>query len=301
MGRDRVVRRTSRAALVTGLTGAVILRAERRGKYLLCPLDSGDELMVHLRMSGQLLVGAPGADRPPHTHVVLHLSGSGPGHDDAAPIDRELWFVDPRTFGEMVVFDPDHVAVELPELARLGVDPIADGLTRRQLRGILRARKRQLKPVLLDQHLIAGIGNIYADEILHRARLHPLRPSDSLSPAAEARLHDAIHEVLRDAIDAGGSTLRDAQYVDLMGDGGAYQDQHRVYGRAGERCSTCGKGWIERLVVAQRSSHVCTWCQRSGCDPALEPGRAVRRTPAVMPGDTPRSAPANACSEGRAQ
>ena len=108
-GRERSVRRTSAQQVVDGLTGATIIEAGRRGKYLLCPLDTGDTLMVHLRMTGQLLLAPVGAPRPPHTHVVLRLDGDPP---------EELWFVDPRTFGEVVVFDPDHVDVELPELAR---------------------------------------------------------------------------------------------------------------------------------------------------------------------------------------
>ena len=191
VGRERTVRRTSRQAVIDGLTDTTILAANRRGKYLLLPLDSGDEVMIHLRMSGQVLVAAAGADRPPHTHVVMHL-------DDG----NEMWFVDPRTFGEVVVFDPDHVDVEIPDLAKLGPDPIADEITLRDFRRILRRRHRQIKPLLLDQHVIAGIGNIYADEILHEARLRPDRLSDELSPASERRLHDAVHRILRQAIAA---------------------------------------------------------------------------------------------------
>ena len=251
VGRERTVRRTSRQAVIDGLTDTTILAANRRGKYLLLPLDSGDEVMIHLRMSGQVLVATAGADRPPHTHVVIHL-------DDG----NEMWFVDPRTFGEVVVFDPDHVDVEIPDLAKLGPDPIADEITLRDFRRILRRRHRQIKPLLLDQHVIAGIGNIYADEILHEARLRPDRLSDELSPASERRLHDAVHRILRQAIAHGGSTLGDAQYVDLFGDWGTYQHAHVVYGRTGERCTTCGVGWIRRTVSAQRSTHYCPRCQR---------------------------------------
>jgi formamidopyrimidine-DNA glycosylase len=253
VGRQRTVRRTSKQQLVDGLTGATVLAAERRGKYLLCPLDTGDALMVHLRMSGQLLLAAAGAERPAHTHVVLALSG--------VPAE-ELWFVDPRTFGEMVVFDPDQVDVELPELARLGVDPLADGLDAVTLGALLAGRRTRLKPLLLDQHVIAGIGNIYADEILHAAKLHPDRVAGSLRRKEVVRLHDEMHAVLEAAIGAGGSTLPDARYVDLMGSGGSYQDDHRVYGRAGQRCTTCGKGIIRRTVSGGRSTHYCPWCQR---------------------------------------
>jgi formamidopyrimidine-DNA glycosylase len=256
VGRERTVRRTSREAVIDGLTGTTILGANRRGKYLLLPLDSGDEVMIHLRMSGQVLVAAEGAPRPPHTHVVMHLAA------DAEGTRNELWFVDPRTFGEVVVFDPDHVDVEIPDLAKLGVDPIVDDLSLPVLRRILRDRRRLLKPLLLDQHLIAGIGNIYADEILHEARLRPDRISNELSLVSERRLHAAIHRILREAIRAGGSTLGDAQYVDLFGEGGSYQDHHLVYGRAGERCRTCGVGWIRHTVSAQRSTHYCPRCQR---------------------------------------
>ena len=111
----------------------------------------------------------------------------------------------------------------------------------------MRSTSRALKPLLLDQHAIAGIGNIYADEILHAARLRPDRPAATLDARATGRLHDSIVDVLTEAIDAGGSTLGDAQYVDLMGDGGSYQDEHRVYGRGGLRCLTCGRGWIRRI------------------------------------------------------
>jgi formamidopyrimidine-DNA glycosylase len=251
VGRERVVRRTSREALIDGLTDTVVLAADRRGKYLLLPLDSGDSLMIHLRMSGQVLLADGGSDRPDHTHVVMHL-------DDG----REMWFVDPRTFGEVVVFDPDRIDVELPGVAALGVDPIADEFSRVQLRRIVRSTSRALKPLLLDQHVIAGIGNIYADEVLHRARLRPDRPADTIDAAATWRLHDAIVDILSASIAAGGSTLGDAQYVDLMGHGGSYQDDHRVYGRTGERCSTCGRGWIRRTVSGGRSTHFCPWCQR---------------------------------------
>jgi formamidopyrimidine-DNA glycosylase len=144
----------------------------------------------------------------------------------------------------------------------MGVDPVAEDLPAAALRRILAGRRRQLKALLVDQHVIAGIGNIYADEILHRARLRPERTSDTVTRDGANRLHAAIHDVLTHAIAAGGSTLRDAQYVDLFGAGGSFQDEHRVYGRGGERCLTCGRGTVRRIVVAQRSTHFCPVCQR---------------------------------------
>lgn len=253
VGRERVVRRTSRQALIDGLTGATVLAANRRGKYLLCPLDTGEEMMVHLRMSGRLLVAAAGEVRPPHTHVVMHLSGSPA---------QELWFVDPRTFGEVVVFDPAHVAEQLPELAKMGVDPIADGLSRAQFAALLRGRSRQIKALLLDQHVIAGIGNIYCDESLHLAGVRHDRPSDQVTPGEITKLHAAIMQVLGDAIESGGSTLADTQYVGVDGVGGWFQLHHRVYDRAGQRCLTCGKANITRVTFGGRGTHFCPKCQK---------------------------------------
>lgn len=252
VGRERTVRRTSAQALVDGLRGATITGFGRRGKYLLGHLDTGEVLMIHLRMSGRVLLSPSGAERPAHTHVVLHLDGSPP---------EELWFVDPRTFGEMVVFDPAAVADELPELHHLGVDPITDGLTRAELARVLRGRNRQLKALLLDQRVMAGIGNIYCDEILHLARLRPDRSAATLSGADIGRLHRAIHGILGAAIEAGGSTLSDTQYVDVMGDGGTFQLDHRVYDRAGQRCRTCRRATIERVICAGRSTCWCPRCQ----------------------------------------
>jgi formamidopyrimidine-DNA glycosylase len=247
------VRRTSRQAIIDGLTGATVVATRRRGKYLLLSLDTGDEVMVHLRMSGRVLISAPDEPRPAHTHVVVRFDG-----EPAA----ELRFVDPRTFGEVVVFDPANVAVEMPELSLLGVDPVAELLDRTTLRGLLLRRRRQMKALLLDQHVIAGIGNIYCDEILHAARIRHDRVSDTLTGHEITRLHRELHRILGEAIDSGGSTLDDTQYVDIEGTGGSFQHRHRVYARAGERCLTCGKADIQRVVVAGRSTHFCPRCQR---------------------------------------
>jgi formamidopyrimidine-DNA glycosylase len=250
VGRERTVRRTSRQALVDGLTGVTILDVQRRGKYLLAPLDSGYWLMVHLRMSGRLLVAPTGSPRPAHTHVALSLG------------TEELWFVDPRTFGEVVVYDPENATDEMPELARLGVDPIVDPFDRSVLRSALAETSRAIKTVLLDQHRIAGLGNIYTDEVLHRARVRYDRPASALRPVEIDRLAVAISTVLADAIEAGGSTLDDTQYVDVEGRTGEFQHQHLVYGRQDEGCLTCGKSVIRRAVVGGRSTFFCPRCQK---------------------------------------
>ena len=253
--RERTVRRQGREAIIDGLTGTRLVAARRRGKYLLCDLDSGGVLMMHLRMSGRVLVVDAGTARPPHTHVVMHLS------PDANGMRHEMWFVDPRTFGEVVVFDRDDEASVAPELARLGPDPIVDGLDEATLASILRGRRGNLKALLLDQHRIAGIGNIYADEILHRARLRHHRQPSRLDAPTRRRLLAAIHFVLRDAVEKGGSTLDDTQYVGIDGEPGWFQTEHRVYDRAGQRCLTCRNANIVRRVVAGRSTCFCPRCQ----------------------------------------
>jgi len=253
VGRERTVRRTSREALIDGLTGATAIAANRHGKYLILPLDTGESLMIHLRMTGRVVIEAAERPRVPHTHVVLALEN---------PSGEELRFSDPRTFGEIVVFDPARAAAEVPELARLGVDPIAGRLERADVARLMRGRARQMKGLLLDQSVIAGIGNIYADEILHTARIRHDRLSNSLTPREITRLHAAIGTTLAAAIEAGGSTLRDNQYVDIGGEGGWFQVSHRVYDRAGERCLTCGKATIQKVFVGGRSTSYCPRCQK---------------------------------------
>lgn len=251
----RTVRRFGRESLVDGLTGATIVGVRRHGKYLVCGLDTGFAVMIHLRMSGRVLVSAAHEPRPPHTHVVLALEPRGGD-------DEELRFVDPRTFGEVVVFDPDRADEQVPELGRLGpdaLDPTLDGgVLRRRLAG----RRTAIKAALLDQRTVAGIGNIYADEILHRARVGPRREAGRLAPATVGRLHREMRAVLERAVERGGSTLDDTQYVDVEGATGSFQDEHLVYGRAGEVCRSCGRTKISRTVVAGRTTCWCRRCQR---------------------------------------
>jgi len=255
VGRERSVRRVGREAVIHGLTGNVITGVRRRGKYLLCDLESGDVMMIHLRMSGRVMVQRSDQDRLAHTHVVLSF-------DDDSEAATELRFVDPRTFGEVVVYDPEDEEAVVPELFYLGVDPIEDEFNAEVLSRILSGRRGAIKPLLLNQRMIAGIGNIYADEILHLSRLRWNRVAHSLSRQRIATMADAITHVLSTAIDAGGSTLDDTQYVDVDGEFGRYQDEHRVYGRAGQLCVTCGKASIVRIAVAGRGTWFCPRCQR---------------------------------------
>jgi formamidopyrimidine-DNA glycosylase len=195
-------------------------------------------------MSGQLLLAAPGDAVAPHTHVVL-----------AFERDRELRFVDPRTFGEMFVTGCDGA-----ELAHLGADPLEDLKGWPDLAERLRARRTKLKPLLMDQRFLAGIGNLYADEILFGARLRHDRASDSLTDAEVRRVYRAMTVTLRSAIEHRGSSLADEQYRDVFGQVGDFQSRHRVYGREGEACRRCRKP-IVRIKAAGRSTFLCPSCQ----------------------------------------
>jgi len=268
----RVVRRHKTAKdFRTLLEGHTIKTAQRLGKNLVFALDNGTHLVVHLGMSGQLLRShGPKDVKPKHTHVVISFTQGG-----------ELRYVDPRTFGEMYVSIPppegtpveiskfarlsiggDGMAIRMavPELAHLGIDPFEDQIGWDRFAAILRSRSTPLKAVLTDQDIIAGIGNIYADEILFAAGLRFDRESESLSTIEIRRLHRAISEILTDAIKHGGSTLPDEQFVDPDGKPGAYQQFHQVYNREGLACLQCRQP-IEREVVRGRSTFYCPKCQ----------------------------------------
>ncbi len=172
----------------------------------------------------------------------------------------QLRFIDPRKFGEMFVVDADAVDDEVPELAHLGFDPVEQAVSWTTFGQAVHSRSVKLKPLLMDQKFIAGIGNIYADEILHGAGLRYDRLSNSLSTQEIRRLYRALVETLHDAIKYGGSTLSDGQYVDLHGKPGEYQEHHQVYDREGEACRRC-RAPIVRVKANQRSTFFCEQCQ----------------------------------------
>ncbi len=246
----RSVRRQSKARFRAALLGRVLVGARRRGKYLLIELDAGSVLVVHLRMSGQLLFEADVASvRAAHTHVVIRFSDSS-----------ELRFVDPRTFGELfVTADLDEDGLPFV-LSGLGIDPLLDELSYEQLGPLLKARRTSLKAFLLDQREICGIGNIYSDEIAFAAKLRPDRRTDSLAPGEIEALCQSIDAVLGEAVELGGSSLKDARYRDLSGGLGSFQSRHAVYDRRGVPCSVCGTP-IVADKIAGRSAHFCPRCQ----------------------------------------
>jgi formamidopyrimidine-DNA glycosylase len=245
----RTVRRQSIRSFESLVRGRRMLAAERRGKYLLVALDVGT-LVVHLRMSGQLCLLEDASDPPvPHTHARFCL-------DDG----RELRFVDPRTFGELFVAGPGGVDLE-SALSGVGRDPLVDGLDAAWIEDQASRRRTSLKAFLLDQRRIAGIGNIYADEICFDAGIRPARPAGSLSPDEYRALAASIAKVLGRAIEDGGSSLKDERYRDLLGELGRFQQRIDVYGRENEPCHRCGAP-VARLRLAGRSAHFCPNCQR---------------------------------------
>jgi formamidopyrimidine-DNA glycosylase len=246
----RTVRRQPPEELVARVQGARVAEVGRSAKYLLVGLDGGDLLVAHLRMSGQLRLHGPGDPLAPHTHARFAL-------DDG----RELRFVDPRTFGELFVARADELAALAPSVVEVGFDPLEAMVTPAELSRALSRRRVAVKGWLMDSRSVAGIGNIYSDEICHRAGVDPFRRTDTLSRVQVRRLHEAITTVIAQAVAARGSSLRDAQYVDLAGQSGTFQLAHRVYGREGLPCTTCGRP-VRRRRFQQRSTFSCPRCQR---------------------------------------
>ena len=244
----RLARPLDRRALLDACVGRRFAPPRRRGKYLLLDVEGGHVVVVHLGMSGCLRLAPAGEARLPHTHVVWRLDGG-----------RELRFVDPRRFGFVRAARRDREA-QLAELARLGPDPLDVGFTPGYLRARARATARGLKTFLLDQSVVAGLGNIYVAEALFEARIHPGTKANRLSPARAATLRDAILTVLSRSLGNRGTTLRD--YVDADGEAGHNQHVLRVYGRDGEPCLRRDGGRVRRVVTQGRSTFYCPSCQR---------------------------------------
>lgn len=225
--------------------GRTLMGVGRWGKYLLLGLDSGDDVVVHLGMSGQLRAVPSQAPTLPHTHVVVTWAGAG-----------QLRLVDPRAFGELFVTDRRRV-----ELAHLGVDAMDPGLTARRWGAALAGRRVRLKALLMDQRFVAGIGNLYADEILWSAKLGADGRACDLTSREAGRLWRAMRVTLTAAIEYRGSSLADAQYRDLAGAVGRYQAFHQAYGREGLACRRC-RSTIVRVRAGGRSAFSCPRCQR---------------------------------------
>jgi len=219
----------------------------RRAKYVVIRLSDNAALLVHLKMTGQLLY-VPSSEAPnPYTRVLLHLDRG-----------KQLRFVDVRKFGRMYLVEADRLQ-DFPKIAELGPEPLEEAFTPRAFKTLLRRRKGRIKPLLMDQGFLAGMGNIYVDEALFRSGIHPLRPSHTLKPRDIARLHEAIILVLQESIANRGSSIDD--YRDPAGQKGYHHVYLRVYGRGGEPCVLCGAP-IVKTVVGGRGTHFCPRCQR---------------------------------------
>ena len=249
------------------MAGRTFRSAERRGKYLWFPLDDGEAMLAHLGMSGQLLVGEPERELSSHVRARFTFTDGGP----------DLRFTDQRTFGHLMVTElapsaagparagvtaPGQAAPRLvPEpIAHIAADPLEEAFDPKVFAERLRRKKTQVKRALLDQSLISGVGNIYADESLWRAKLHWSRPTDALNRAEVSRLLDSVRDVLSEARKAGGTSF-DALYVNVNGESGYFERALNAYGREGEPCARCATP-IRREAFMNRSSFSCPRCQR---------------------------------------
>ena len=276
----RAVRRdpAGPAGFAAALAGRTLKRAERRGKYLWLALDDDEALLAHLGMSGQLLVGDP--DRPMSPHVRIRFTFT-----DGSP---DLRFTDQRTFGHLMVVPFAHAVQPAPTasvprarragpahdsfspvgravrivpapIAHIAPDPVEPAFDPGAFAARLTRRRTGVKRALLDQSLISGVGNIYADEALWRARLHWARPTETLNRGEVSRLLEAVRGVLTEALKAGGTSF-DSLYVNVNGESGYFDRSLQVYGRAGEPCSRCGTP-IRRDSFMNRSAYSCPHCQ----------------------------------------
>ena len=229
---------------ITLVSGTTILKVWRRGKMIVIDLSTQRSILIHLKLTGQVIHIPSDAPVIRHTHLILELSNG-----------YQLRYLDLRQFGYLCLTDTSIVW----ELTPSGQDPLE--ISEDEFKALMQSRKARIKPLLLNQSFIAGIGNIYADEILHKAGIHPLQHTHTLSQMQITKLYQAMQEILRQAIEQKGSSIRD--YVDSSGQQGDYQRYHHVYQRQGQPCLTCHTE-IAQIKIGGRSSHFCPRCQGAG-------------------------------------
>lgn len=244
---DKMVKGLEPANIQSELKGKKITRIDRRGKYLIVHMTGDMAMVIHLRMTGQLVCCRPEEEKTKHTHVIIQLSDN-----------LHLRFIDQRQFGK-IQFVSKKELENVSGLKTLGVEPLSEEFTRDYFKKEIRSKRTKIKPLLLDQTFIAGIGNIYADEVLFRSMINPEKVASTLTPREVSRLHIAIKEVLNEGIENKGTSIKD--YIDGDGNKGSNQNNLRVYGRDGEPCLKCGKT-IEKKTIGGRSSHYCPKCQK---------------------------------------
>jgi len=232
------------------LTGEKIIGFDRRGKYIIFYFRQW-AMVSHLRMEGKYEVEDSSEPLKKHTHVVFHLADG-----------RDLRYLDVRKFGRMTLV-PLGEEISMTGIRLLGPEPTKETFDETTFYNTLQTKKRAIKPLLLDQTIVAGLGNIYVDEALFLANIHPLRIANSLKKVEVSQLHKAIIKVLGDAVEAGGTTIR--SYQNALGEAGTFQVNLSVYGKKGIPCIHCGTP-IEKIKVAQRGTHFCPKCQRLAAD-----------------------------------
>ncbi|MFC0232783.1 DNA-formamidopyrimidine glycosylase [Vagococcus entomophilus] len=242
----RIIESPDFEAFQSDLIGEEIEQVSRRGKYLIFHFTHWD-LISHLRMEGKYEFHQQSTPCLKHTHVVFYFEDGS-----------ELCYLDVRKFGRMVLV-PKETAQYYKGIAKLGPEPVQDSFKKAQFKKQLKKHSKAIKPVLLDQTLVTGLGNIYVDEALFLAKIHPERPANSLSEKEVAGLHAAIIKVLFEAVAAGGTTVR--SYLNALGEAGNFQQQLKAYGKEGQPCVRCGTA-IKKIKVAQRGTHFCPKCQK---------------------------------------
>lgn len=243
----RIVAQPDPSAFRDLIRGRRFVTFGRRGKYMLFGLDSGETLIIHLRMTGEIRVRPAAVEPDKHTHLLLDLDGG-----------ERVHYRDQRKFGRIWLVE-DAASV----IGKLGPEPLGEEFSEEALGRALAGRNAPIKALLLDQSIVAGVGNIYADEALFRAGIDPQRPGGQLEVSEQGRLCDAIRWVLQMGIVLGGSSLGSGpqNYLPPTGVPGAAQESHQVFRRTGQPCPHCGQP-IQRMVIAQRSTHYCPHCQR---------------------------------------
>ncbi len=245
----KALRRPVPGDFATKLKGKTIREITRRGKYLIVEMEPHTYWLIHLGMSGRLLYLPKPSERPPHTHAAIRFADGG-----------ELQYRDPRRFGLMSVCEAAGI-VDIPEIQALGCDPLSSDFNSKWLCKELKQSRREIKAFLLDQHLIAGLGNIYVCEALFRCGLHPSMRCNRITNAQAAALADGIQSVLRAAISHRGTSFSD--FLDSDGRPGGHQGFLQVFQKEGEKCRRCG-AIIRRIRQGNRSSYYCPCCQKSG-------------------------------------
>ncbi|KJR98003.1 MAG: formamidopyrimidine-DNA glycosylase [Peptococcaceae bacterium BRH_c4a] len=243
----KIVKTPSPNSFAENLTGKKIKKLGRRGKYLLIHLSDNLTMVIHLRMTGRLVYSPQDKPAEKHTHAIFKLDNG-----------FSLHYSDIRQFGRMGLTDTDKLEA-FPGLKDLGIEPLNENFTRDFLKRELKRKRTKIKPLLLDQTFIAGLGNIYADEALHRARINPEKIAVNLTARETARLYQSIRDVLSEGIENRGTSFRD--YVDGNGQAGSNQESLRVYDREGKPCLGCGKT-VARIRLAGRSTYYCPKCQK---------------------------------------